>query len=372
MMTVPDRSAAARVTPLLELHRELGAKIVLFAGYAMPLHYAPGILREHLHTRSHAGLFDVSHMGQFRLSGRIDAVERLCPLAVAALRPGQQRYTLLTNETGGVLDDLMVSRIGDTLFLVVNAATKQADTAHLHQHLSAECTIEEFTDRALLALQGPAASEVLSRLAPGVAGLVFMTGGWFNLIGADCYVTRSGYTGEDGFEISVPSTAAEALARALLESPEVSPVGLGARDSLRLEAGMCLYGHELTPSITAVEAGLSWAIAKSRRGDPNGFLGAAVILEQLRDGPKQCRVGLMPEGKAPVRDGAELYAATGALVGHVTSGGFSPSLNRPIAMGYVTAASAMVGTALTAIVRGKPVQLRVVPLPFVAPRYYRG
>lgn len=372
MSTVSSFPADQRVTPLFELHRELGARIIPFAGYAMPLHYRGGILREHLHARSKAALFDVSHMGQIRLCGRTQALERLCPIDLTSLSPNQQRYTLFTNEAGGVLDDLMVSRVGDTLHLIVNAATKHPDAAHLRQHLSGDVVVEELSDRALLALQGPAAAGVLSQLAPSITQLVFMTGGWFTVAGADCYVTRSGYTGEDGFEISVPSECAELLARRLLEFSEVAPVGLGARDSLRLEAGMCLYGHELAPDITPVEAALSWAIARRRRNDSNGFLGAEVILRQLRDGPRRCRVGLLPEGKAPVRDGAELRTSNGPVIGRVTSGGYSPSLNCPIAMGYVDARSASVGTELLTAVRGKPVPLRVATLPFVAPRYYRG
>lgn len=372
-MSTHEETAAtpAAITPLYELHRELGAKIVPFAGYAMPLHYREGILREHLHTRAQAGLFDVSHMGQIRLTGRVRALERLCPIDLETLAAGQQRYTLFTSEEGGVLDDLMVNRLEEGLLLVVNAATKHSDVAHLQQHLSAECGIHALGDRALLALQGPAAARVLSRLAPGVAGLVFMTGGWFTLAGAECYVTRSGYTGEDGFEISVPNAAAEPLARTLLDFPEVAPTGLGARDSLRLEAGMCLYGHELDSRTTPVEAGLTWAIATGRRDDPGSFLGAEVILKQLRCGAQRRRVGLMPEGKVPVRDGTGLLDIDGTTVGRVTSGGFSPSLNRPIAMGYVTTACGVTGTEFTAIVRDKPVNLRVVNLPFIAPRYHR-
>ena len=372
MATDSTPEPSERRTPLFQLHCELGAKIVPFAGYAMPLHFAAGILREHLHTRAQAGLFDVSHMGQIRLTGRIETLERLCPIDTLALAPGEQKYTLLTNAAGGVLDDLMVSRVDDALFLVVNAATKQQDAGHLRRHLGTDCTIEELADHALLALQGPAAAGVLARLAPEVQRLVFMTGGWFELVGTRCYVTRSGYTGEDGFEISVPKTAADPLARKLLEFPEVAPVGLGARDSLRLEAGMCLYGHELTPDITPVEAGLSWAIAKRRRTDPNGFLGAAIVLEQLQHGPSRKRVGLLPEGKAPVRDGAELRTTDGLSIGVVTSGSFSPSLNRPIAMGYVPRDYAVPGTILHAIVRDKALPVSVVPLPFVTPHYHRG
>lgn len=359
-------------TPLYDLHRERGAKIVPFAGYAMPLHYRDGILREHLHTRTQAGLFDVSHMGQIRLSGKLAALERLCPIDLATLGHGRQRYTLFTNERGGVLDDLMVGRDDDRLLLVVNASRKRDDAAHLRQHVGHDCGIEELTDRALLALQGPAAAAVLSRLAPAVSRLVFMTGGWFTLAGADCYVTRSGYTGEDGFEISVPNATAELLARDLLAFPDVAPVGLGARDSLRLEAGLCLYGHELDDRTTPVEAGLAWALAKSRRADPHGFIGAEIILRQLRNGAERRRVGLLPEGRVPVRDGAELRGADGKTVGRVTSGGFSPTLGRPIAMAYVAASSAATGTELTATVRDKPVPVRVAPLPFVAPRYYKG
>jgi len=373
-MSVPETPAVLFRTPLHALHIALGAKMVPFAGYELPLHYAAGVVREHLHTRAAAGLFDVSHMGQIRLTGNLHALERLCPLDMSVLRPGQQRYTFFTNESGGILDDLMVSRVGDHLVLIVNASRKQIDAAHLRQHLANECIVEELSQRALLALQGPAAAAVLARLAPDCARLLFMTGAWFAIAGAECYVTRSGYTGEDGFELSVPADKAESLARALLAHAEVAPIGLGARDSLRLEAGMCLYGHDIDTATTPIEANLAWAIAKSRRvgvGE-DGFPGAENILAQLRNGVACKRMGLMPDGKIPVREGAQLQSADRSIVGRVTSGGFSPTLNRPIAIGYVNTTAAIPGSMLTTTVRDKPITLRVVHLPFVTPRYHRG
>lgn len=373
MSACDDHAPLAR-TPLYALHQELGARMVPFAGYTMPLQFRTGIVREHLHTREEAGLFDVSHMGQFRLTGDLSALERLCPIDMDSLQPGQQRYTVLTDDCGGIVDDLMVSRIDDYLMLVVNAARKKDDAAHLRQHLGADCSVEALAERALLALQGPAAATVLARLAPQATQLVFMTGGWFRVADAACYVTRAGYTGEDGFEISVPGSAAESLARALLAQPEVAPIGLGARDSLRLEAGMCLYGHDIDAGTSPVEANLGWAIARTRRDGPRrgGFPGADIILAQLREGVTRQRTGILPEGRVPVRDGAELRAATGEVVGRVTSGGFSPTLNRPIAMAYVQSGSAQPGTFVTAQVRDKALPARVVHLPFVAPRYHRG
>ncbi|MEI2742043.1 MAG: glycine cleavage system aminomethyltransferase GcvT [Candidatus Competibacter sp.] len=364
-------------TPLYPLHLELGARIVPFAGYEMPVQYPSGIIKEHLHTRSQAGLFDVSHMGQVRLSGpdAAAALESLVPVDLIDLPAGGQRYALFTNEQGGILDDLMVANSGDSLFVVVNAACKQQDIAHLRAHLSGRCRIEELADRALLALQGPAAAAVMARLAPETAGMVFMTHARITLIGAPCFISRSGYTGEDGFEISVPSEKAEELARRLLAQPEVAPIGLGARDSLRLEAGLCLYGHDIDAATTPVEASLGWALSKARRRDgvrPGGYPGAEVIFQQLAGGVARKRVGLLPAGKLPVRDGAELVEAGGRAVGHVTSGGYGPTLGGPVAMGYVETGSSMPGAVLNAIVRGKPVPVEVVKTPFVAQRYYRG
>ncbi len=364
-------------TPLHDLHRELGARMVPFAGYAMPVQYPSGILAEHRHTRTEAGLFDVSHMGQVRLTGAEApaALERLVPMNIQGLAVDRQRYALFTNDAGGILDDLMVTRFDDHLFMVVNAACKQQDVAHLHQHLDEHCRVEELTDRALLALQGPKAGLVLARLAPASAALVFMTAARITIAGAECIVTRSGYTGEDGFEISVPAKRAEALARLLLSHEEVAPVGLGARDSLRLEAGLCLYGHDIDTTTTPVEAGLIWAIQKSRRrggARAGGFPGAGVILDQFDQGTARRRVGLQPAGRAPVRDGTELTAADGRVVGQVTSGGFGPTVGAPVAMGYVETALAEPGTELTARVRGKSVAVSVAQLPFVEQRYYRG
>jgi aminomethyltransferase len=364
-------------TPLYELHLSLGARMVPFAGWAMPVQYPTGIIREHVHTRSQAGLFDVSHMGQVFLTGAdaAAALETLVPVDIVDLPRGLQRYALFTNEAGGVLDDLMVANFGDRLFVVVNAACKAQDVAHLRQHLAGRCGVEVLDDRALLALQGPAAAAVLTRLAPQVATLVFMTTATVTLAGAECYVSRSGYTGEDGFEISVPADKAEALARALLSHPEVAPIGLGARDSLRLEAGLCLYGHDLDPNTSPVEGSLLWALSKARRADgarPGGYPGAEVILGQIASGVARKRVGLRPAGRVPVREGAELVAADGRKVGVVTSGGFGPTLEAPVAMGYVETALAKPGTALSAIVRGKPVPVEVAGMPFVPQRYYRG
>lgn len=364
-------------TPLYNLHVELGARMVPFAGYEMPVQYPTGVLKEHNHTRAQAGLFDVSHMGQVRLSGleAAAALETLVPVDIIDLPLNTQRYALFTNEQGGILDDLMVSNGGDHLFVVVNAACKAQDIAHMRKHLGGRCTVEELADRALLALQGPAAGTVMARLAPDVAKLVFMQTAKATLVGVECFVSRSGYTGEDGFEISVPNDKAEELARLLLAQPEVAPIGLGARDSLRLEAGLCLYGHDIDTTTTPVEGSLSWALSKSRRADgkrPGGFPGADVILRQLAEGVSRKRVGLAVKDRLPVREGAEIVDANGVVVGKVTSGGFGPTVNGPVAMGYVTAAHAAVGTPLQAIVRGKPVPVEVVKTPFVPQRYYRG
>jgi aminomethyltransferase len=370
-------------TPLYALHVAHGAKLVPFAGYEMPVQYGPGVLKEHLHTRAAAGLFDVSHMGQIVLrpkSGRVEdaaaALERLVPQDILGLPADRQRYALLTNEAGGVRDDLMVTNAGDHLFLIVNAACKAADEAYLRAELSDVCTIDVLADRALIALQGPKAAAVLGRLCPDAPAMRFMDARPLSIAGVDCFVSRSGYTGEDGFEISIPADKAEALATTLLTDPDVLPIGLGARDSLRLEAGLCLYGHELDPEITPVEAGLQWAIQKIRRGAgarAGGFPGADIVLSQLDKGAARQRVGLRPEGRAPVRDGARLFtdaAATDAS-GVVTSGGYGPSANGPIAIGYLPPELATDGTTVFAEVRGQRLPLRVAPLPFTPHSYKR-
>jgi glycine cleavage system T protein (aminomethyltransferase) len=362
-------------TPLYDLHKELGARLVPFAGYEMPVQYPTGILAEHAHTRSAAGLFDVSHMGQVRLTAKpghnaAKALESLVPGDIAGLAPGQQRYTQFTNETGGILDDLMVTSTGDHLLVVINAACKDADLAHMQKHLAATCEVEPTFSRGLLALQGPLASQVLARLAPAVATMKFMTGAFVVIDGARCYVTRSGYTGGDGYEISTPGDRTEAIGRQLLAQPEVKPIGLGARDSLRLEAGLCLYGHDIDVTTTPIEAGLLWSIGKERRAR-GGFPGAAAIQSQIADGAPRKRIGLMPDGKAIAREGAEIVIA-GKIVGKVTSGGFAPTLGRAIAMGYVDKAHSANGTKVELLVRGKPVPAEVVPMPFVKHAYYRG
>lgn len=363
-------------TPLHDLHVELGAKMVPFAGYDMPVQYPLGILKEHLHTRKKAGLFDVSHMGQIRLSGRRIArqLESLVPVSLTDLEVGQQRYALFTNENGGVLDDLMVTNADDHLFLVVNAACKDSDFVHLREHLGDKFEVTMVEDRALLALQGPSAGAVMKRLAPQSVALVFMRAASMKVDGIPCFVSRSGYTGEDGFEISVPAESTEKLARSLLAQSDVEPIGLGARDSLRLEAGLCLYGHDLDPDTTPVEANLRWALSKSRRTGKRkgGYPGADVILEQLAKGTTRKRVGLLPEGKAPIREGTELVDVDENVVGLITSGGYGPSLGTPIAMGYVASELANTGQALKAIVRDKDRPIQVAMLPFMMQRYYRG
>ncbi|MCE0915425.1 glycine cleavage system aminomethyltransferase GcvT [Pseudomonas sp. NMI760_13] len=366
-------------TPLHALHLELGARMVPFAGYDMPVQYPLGVLKEHLHTREQAGLFDVSHMGQIILRGSdaAQALESLVPVDIIDLPVGMQRYAMFTNAEGGILDDLMVANLGDdTLFLVVNAACKDQDLAHLRKHIGNRCEIQPlFEERALLALQGPAAVKVLERLAPEVAKMTFMQFQPVQLLGADCYVSRSGYTGEDGFEISVPADKAEALARRLLAEPEVQPIGLGARDSLRLEAGLCLYGHDMNTATTPIAASLLWAISKVRRADgarAGGFPGAAAVFAQQQQGVARKRVGLLPQERTPVREGAEIVDGTGKIVGQVCSGGFGPTLGAPVAMGYVDSEHAALDTALFAVVRGKQVALKVSKMPFVAQRYYRG
>ncbi|WP_054901010.1 glycine cleavage system aminomethyltransferase GcvT [Pseudomonas sp. NBRC 111131] len=366
-------------TPLHALHLELGARMVPFAGFDMPVQYPLGVLKEHLHTREQAGLFDVSHMGQIMLRGKeaAHALESLVPVDIIDLPVGMQRYAMFTNEQGGILDDLMVANLGDdTLFLVVNAACKEQDLAHLQEHLADRCQIQPlFAERALLALQGPAAVKVLQRLAPEVAAMTFMQLRPVSLLGEDCFVSRSGYTGEDGYEISVPAGAAEALARRLLAEPEVQPIGLGARDSLRLEAGLCLYGHDMDTTTTPVEASLLWAVSKVRRADgtrAGGFPGAAVVFAQQQAGVARKRVGLLPQERTPVREGAEIVDAADKVVGKVCSGGFGPTLGAPVAMGYVDIEHGALETPLFALVRSKKVALKVSKMPFVPPRYYRG
>ncbi|MEH2475934.1 aminomethyltransferase [Nitrobacteraceae bacterium AZCC 2161] len=381
-MLAPDTASKLKQTPLHQLHLARGGKMVPFAGYNMPVQYPTGVLKEHLQTRAHAGLFDVSHMGQIALrarSGKVEdaalALEQLVPQDILALPPGRQRYAQFTNETGGILDDLMVANFGDHLFLVVNAACKAEDEAHLRAHLSDSCIIEPLPERALIALQGPDAAEVLARFCPEAPTMRFMDAGPHEVNGITCFVSRSGYTGEDGYEISVPADQAEALATALLDSGAL-PIGLGARDSLRLEAGLCLYGHDIDTTTTPVEAGLTWSIQKSRRtggARAGGFFGADQILAQLDDSAPRCRVGLQPEGRAPVREGAKLFADATSTdsIGSVTSGGFGPSVNAPIAMGYLPTAQAADGTIVFAELRGQRMPMRVSPMPFVPHSYKR-
>ncbi|MDK3019160.1 glycine cleavage system aminomethyltransferase GcvT [Pseudodonghicola flavimaris] len=368
-------------TPLFDLHVELGGKMVPFAGYEMPVQYPAGIMAEHNHTRARAGLFDVSHMGQVILraadyAAAAAALEALIPMDVLGLAEGRQRYGLFLNEAGGILDDLMFANRGDHLFLVVNAACKAADIAHLKAALEPAVRVEEITDRALLALQGPAAESVLTEFAPEAAGMRFMDVRTLELDGIEAWVSRSGYTGEDGFEISVPAARAEALARRLLAHDSVAPIGLGARDSLRLEAGLCLYGHDIDTGTLPGEAALSWAIQKVRRAGgarAGGFPGAAAVLAQLAEGPARKRVGLRPEGRAPMREGVPLFAEAegGTAIGQVTSGGFGPTVGGPVAMGYVPAGLAAPGTRLFGEVRGKRLPVAVAALPFVAANFKR-
>ena len=379
-----ERSASSSSllrTPLYALHAELGARFVPFAGYEMPVQYPLGVLGEHLHTRAKAGLFDVSHMGQAVISasgghaGVARALERLVPGDIAGLAPGQMRYTLLLGEDGGILDDLMVLRPGEkagdgSLLLVVNAATKHEDFTHIERALDTTA-LTRLDGAALLALQGPRAIEILSRgLCPDAAGLSFMEGGQTTVAGVRCHVTRSGYTGEDGVEISLPGHEAERVARALLADADVAPIGLGARDSLRLEAGLCLYGHDIDTTTSPIEAGLAWTIPKRRREEAN-FPGAKRILAELANGPARRRVGLLPEGKAPAREGTDIVDGAGNPIGVVTSGGFGPSTSGPVAMGYVARAAAGVGTSLALMVRGTARPARVAALPFVPHRYIR-
>jgi aminomethyltransferase len=370
-------------TPLNALHLELGARMVPFAGYSMPVQYPAGLMAEHHHTRNAAGLFDVSHMGQLTLSGpdAAAALESLMPVDVIGLGVNKQRYGLLLNDDGGIIDDLMfVNRNiahGGDIFVIVNGACKHGDLAHIQARIGGRCTVTPQFDRALLALQGPQAVTALQRLLPGVEQLVFMTGMAAAWNGADLYVTRSGYTGEDGFEISLPAASADAFARALLAQPEVKPIGLGARNSLRLEAGLCLYGNDIDTTTTPVEAALNWAMQKVRRSGgerAGGFPGAARVLAQL-DGAEALtrkRVGLVALERVPVREHVELQSLDGVKIGEVTSGLLGPSADKPVAMGYVTPEFAATGSRVNAIVRDKPVPMEVAPMPFVPNRYFRG
>ena len=376
-MIEPVSAAALLTTPLHALHRELGAKMVPFAGYDMPVSYPAGILAEHRACRESAVLFDVSHMGQLRLEGddAAAALETLLPVDIAGLASGKQRYALFMNEAGGILDDLMVTRRNDHLFLIVNAACKAADTARMQAAIGHRCKVVPMPHHALLALQGPKAATVMARLAPSLATLTFMSGAEAAIAGIEVFATRSGYTGEDGFEISVADGDAEALARAMLAETEVLPAGLGARDTLRLEAGLCLYGHDIDTMTTPVEAALTWAIQKVRRpgGErAGGYPGAAVIDAQLAAGAVTKRVGLVGLERVPVREGAAIVDEHGATIGRVTSGTLGPTVGTPVAMAYVPAALAVPGTMLHADVRGKRQPMRVSPLPFAPHRYFRG
>jgi aminomethyltransferase len=383
-MTEAYQATSLLRTPLYEFHVERGARLVAFAGYEMPVQYPTGILTEHLHTRAAAGLFDISHMGQIAMrpiSGRMDdaarALETLVPIDVLGIGEGRQRYALFTNPAGGVLDDLMIANRGDHLLLVVNAACKTADLAHLRQHLGQTCKIDPLQGRALIGLQGPLAETALARLAPAIATMRFMDVRWLSILGADCEVSRSGYTGEDGFEISIAADHAEALARALCKDNSVMPIGLGARDSLRLEAGLCLYGSDLDPTTTPVMASLEWAIGRVRRiggSRAGGFPGAEIILRQIAEGAPRRRVGLKVEDRVPVRAGAKLYTdeVSASTIGTVTSGGFGPTVQAPIAMGYVDRSFATIGERIFGEVRGKRIALRVCGLPFVPHRYKRN
>jgi aminomethyltransferase len=369
-----ETNETLKQTPLYALHLELGGKLVPFAGYAMPVQYPAGILKEHLHTREKAGLFDVSHMGQAFLSGDdpARALEGLTPADLSGLPEGMQRYGLLLNETGGIKDDFMTTRLkGEpALYLVVNAATKDGDFAYMGEKLAGAADLKPQPQRALLALQGPMAADVLERVSPGISSLTFMQAVRANVAGAPAIVSRTGYTGEDGFEISLDGKDADRVARTLLGDDRVLPIGLGARDSLRLEAGLCLYGHDMDEATDPVEANLTWSMGK-RRKETRDFPGSDRIMGHLLNGAGKKRVGLRPEGRAPAREGTEIADKSGRVVGHVTSGGFGPSLNAPVAMGYVESQFSAPGTRLDLLVRGKAMPAEVVAMPFVPNRYKR-
>lgn len=373
---------ALNVTPLNALHRELGGKMVPFAGYEMPVQYPLGVLKEHVHTRESAGLFDVSHMGQAWLISEDGAdpaiaLETLVPAEVQALKPGRQRYSQLLNDEGGILDDLMITRPlesfgSDRLYLVVNAACKEQDLTLIAEKLAGKVRVERMEDRALIALQGPKAAAVAARLfGAELETMAFMSQARVDFNGADLWFSRSGYTGEDGYEISVPADAAEAVSRALLDQDEVEPIGLGARDSLRLEAGLCLYGHDIDTSTSPIEGGLIWSIGKRRR-EEGGFPGAATVQKQIAEGVSRKRVGIQPEGRAPAREGTEIMDGESNIIGKITSGGFGPTVGGPVAMGYVPADLASPGTEVFLSVRGKAMPAKVAKMPFVPPGFYRG
>ena len=374
-------SPALKKTPLYELHCELGAKLTEFAGYEMPVHYSLGILGEHQHTRTKAGLFDVSHMGQVILRGRsyqetAHALERAIPMDVLSLDVGRQRYGFLTTSKGGILDDLMFSNRGDHIFVVLNAACKVSDIVHLRTLLEPDISIEEIKDRALIALQGPASEAVLSEFNSQITTMKFMDVETLSIAGTECWVSRSGYTGEDGFEISIPASAAELVTKSILSKEEVEFIGLGARDSLRLEAGLCLYGHDINEATTPVEAALAWAIQKARRTNgkrAGGFMGSEVIAQQLEDGTDKKRVGFLPQTRAPMREGIEIFATETSkkVVGKITSGGFSPSLGYPIAMGYIFSEFANSEDNLFGELRGKRIPVKVAKIPFVPLNFKR-
>jgi len=358
-------------TPLYPLHQEYQAKMLAFAGYNMPLHYSGGIIREHLHTRHHAGLFDISHMGQIQIEGQqaAEMLERLTTSNISGMAIGQQRYTVLTNAQGGVIDDLVITRQDTQSFLlVVNAARKRQDQQHLQQHLPGRCRLMPLEDQALLALQGPAAAQVLAQFSKAAITLKFMHAGTDIINNIPCYISRSGYCGEDGFEISVAAAQVEALARLLLAEPGVSLIGLGARDTLRLEAGLCLYGHELSETISPLAAGLSWIFRKAA----GNFPGAEILQQQRRHGTPLTRVGILPAGRIPVRADAELFSAENKPAGYVSSGGFSPCKNAPIAMAYVETSLAAAGQQLFARVRSRNIPVTITTLPFIPHRYYRA
>ena len=368
-------------TPLYELHCELGAKLTEFAGYEMPVQYAMGILGEHQHTRTKAGLFDVSHMGQVILRSRsyqetAYALERAIPMDVLSLDVGRQRYGFLTNDNGGILDDLMFSNRGDHIFVVLNAACKDSDIVHLRTLLEPDISIEEIENRALIALQGPASEAVLGEFNSQIAAMKFMDVETLSIAGAECWISRSGYTGEDGFEISIPSSAAELVTRSILSKEEVEFIGLGARDSLRLEAGLCLYGHDIDEATTPVEASLTWAIQKARRADgerAGGFMGSEIISQQLEEGTDKKRVGFLPQTRAPMREGVEIFATETSenVIGKITSGGFGPTVGYPIAMGYIASEFVNSEDDLFGELRGKRVPVKVAKIPFVPLNFKR-
>ncbi len=371
-MSDPGETPLKR-TPLYDLHVRANAKMVPFAGYEMPVQYSAGVLKEHLQTRVAAGLFDVSHMGQLYLhgAGAAAALEALVPGDIQGLKAGRTRYTQFTNAAGGILDDLMVTRYEDRLYVVVNAACKAADMDLLREGLPADISIEPLEERALIALQGPLAAVVFGRLAPSVAEMPFMSSAQVMIEDVTCIVGRCGYTGEDGFEISIPESSAETIGAKLLDEAEVEPIGLGARDSLRLEAGLCLYGHDIDETTTPIEADLAWSIGKRRRTD-GGFPGDSIVQKQIQEGAPRKRIGIRPDGRAPARGGTRILDATGAEIGAVTSGGFGPTVGGPVSMGYVSREFSTVGTEVALNVRNKAMAARVAAMPFTPQRYYRG